>query len=218
MCTGAEALIAAGLAGSAAGTGLSIAQAQANRDSMNKVIEDQMRVQQGYQKEQSDAFNKSLQESGVKQSQGDINQGTQDAGQLYRQLQSQAPSVASSPINVNPIMAGSNATVIGQNNAAQAGLQGVQSFNLQQWLRNMTAQSKLGVTNNLSQSSAALTPTLTQLAGSDNTLAGIGSILGTVGNLASVYGALQPSTFAGKIGAMGPVKGTQLPSKYPTGL
>jgi hypothetical protein len=82
---------------------------------------------------------------------------------------------------------------IGQSNAAQATLQGYGNFNLQQWLAAQKARQDLGVISGLAGSRSAITPYLlsgAQQSGQD--MAAVGSLLGTAGQLAGVYGSLYP--------------------------
>jgi len=82
---------------------------------------------------------------------------------------------------------------IAQRNAAQAALQGYGTFNLAQWVQQQRARGNLGVINNLSQGSAALTgPLLANAQASGQDLAAVGSLLGTAGSLAGVYSQLYP--------------------------
>ena len=196
MCTGAEAAAAASIIGAAtaaAGTGVSIDAAREARDRMEQQLRGQLAKQTDFQRQATPLFQASLAESTPTAAREQIGRGESEAAQLYRQLQAVPGSSAASPLAENALVNARTQQQIGQQNRAQAALQGYRNFSLQQWLKDQQARENLGIVSNLSQSSAALTPYLLQGAqNSTQNLAAVGSLLGTAGSLAGVYGSLYP--------------------------
>ncbi len=102
-------------------------------------------------------------------------------------------SSAPSPITSNALVDARTQARIGQSNQAQATLQGYGNLTLQQILANQRAQQNLGVISGLASSRSEITPYLLQGAQQKGqNLAAVGSLLGTAGSLAGVYGGLYP--------------------------
>lgn len=185
----------AGLALSAAGTGVGIANAQATRDRMNDVLRRQLAAQDVFQGQAAPEFQKSLGASGAEAARRAIGEGTTESSRLYSYLQNlpQGSAAAPSPIAENQLVDVRNQARIGQSNLAQAALQGFGNFDIQRLLAQQRGSQNLGAISVLSGSRAGITPSLLQGAqnqGQD--LAAIGSLLGTAGSLAGVYGSLSP--------------------------
>jgi hypothetical protein len=180
----------AGLAASAAGTGLSMAGAAKAQDAMEKQIQNQIAYQQSLQARATPVFQRSLQESSPEQVGRQMKQGEDQANALYRDVQSLPLGSALSPISEGQQRDTRTRDVIAAQNQAQAGLQGVSGMQSQQWLKNAEAQNQLGVFSNLANSSSQATPYLVQLAGhAGDSLAGLGSLMSTAGTLGAMYGA-----------------------------
>ncbi len=183
----------AGLALSAAGTGVSLANAAAVRARMEDVVRRQIAAAEEYQKQATPKYEAYLKESGPNVARQNIAAGEQEALARYRYLQNLPTIAAESPIEANRLVSAATQGRIGQANAAQAALQGFGNFNLQQWLAAQRAGQNLGVISNLAGARSAITPYL--LSGAEQSgqsLAAVGSLLGTAGQLAGVYGSLSP--------------------------
>jgi len=188
---GVASVIGAALA--AAGTGVSIANARATSERMNEVVRQQLAKQDVFQRQATPIFEKSLGESSPSAARGQLAQGSEDASSIYRQLAQLPASTASSPIQEDKLINARTQAQIGQQQGAQATFFFYGNFNLQQWLKDQEARRNLGVISGLSSSQAATTPYLLQGAQNQGqNLAAVGSLLGTAGSLAGVYGTLYP--------------------------
>lgn len=171
-----------GTAASLAGTGVSIAAQQEQKSRMEKAVRAQLSQQNQYQKKASATYQQNAQASSPKAVQQQIASGTSAAKQLYNQLQS---------IPLTSVGAGNGEDQIVRDSMAAshaAPLAGMQAFDVNQLIRNMTTQARLGVGANQSQIAASVLPY--QLAGSANSeLAGLGSLLSSAGNVAGIYGS-----------------------------
>jgi len=183
----------AGLALTAAGTGLSIANARATQERMNEIVRQQIGAAQAFQSQATPEFQKSLGASGSDAARRQLAIGEQQALGGYRETQGLPPTTAASPILSDALTNVRTQARIEQANQANASLQGYGNLALQQWLANQRAQQNLGVISGLANSQSAITPYL--LSGAQQqgqNLAAVGSLLGTAGSLAGVYGSLYP--------------------------
>lgn len=201
---GYETLI--GLALAAAGTGASMAASAQARDDMNRSMRASLRQQEQFKKQATPVFEDSLQQGGADASRRQMGAGRDQALDLYRELNALPLSSVTSPL---PVDEGRLQGAVQQQQDAASNVQGLNWWALQQWLKNQQANNQLGVISNLAGSSASMAEPLAKLAGQRSAnLAGIGSLLSTAGNLASIYGAIQP-----KGGTLGMPGGTeQLPN------
>ena len=200
-----------GTAASLAGTGASVAAASAQQDEMDKAVRQQLLQQKGFQKRGTELFQASQQKSTPRAAQQQIGQGEEKAKQLYAQLQSvpmatlASPSVTPANAAVDTQRQAEYGRVIGAPNAA---LQGLTDYNLQQWIKNLQAQTGLGVNSLLSQNAASVLPYRIQDAStSQQGLQGLGSLLSTAGNLAGMYGASRGGGFLGTRKPLNPYVG-----------
>jgi len=181
-----------GLALSAAGTGVSIANARATQQRMNDIVRQQVASAEGFQRQATPEFTKSLGESGAEASRRALATGEQSALQGYREV-SGFPTTAPSPFLEDALVNARTQARVGQSQEAQAALQGYQNMAVQQFLANQRANQNLGIISGLAGSRAAITPFLLQGAQNQGqNLAAVGSLLGTAGSLAGVYGQLYP--------------------------
>lgn len=186
-------IAALGALASLAGTGVSIAAARQARDRMNDVVRQQLQAAQGFQEQATPEFGRSLGSSGAVSARRDLVGGEQTALQGYRDIQGLPPTTAPSPFLGDSLVNVRTRARIDQANEAQAALQGYQNLALQQALANQRAQQNLGVISGLAGSRAEITPYLLQGAQQQGqNLAAVGSLLGTAGSLAGVYGQLYP--------------------------
>lgn len=193
MCTGVEVAALAGTAASLAGTGVGIAGAKASADAQEQSIRNQLLQQQAFQDEATPLFAKSLEASNQPTATREIEQGAQNAADMYRRLQQNTFSAASPSVELSQQNKSLTDRAIQGQNKAQAGLQGYQDLAFQQWLKNQDTQLGLGTIGNLSRSSAMNAGTLAQLAGRSGAgLQGAGSLLTSLGGLASLYAATSP--------------------------
>ncbi len=189
----AGALAAIGTIASAAGTGISIANARATQQRMNDIVNRQTQAAQEFQRQATPEFEKSLGASGAEASRRalDVGQGAALAG--YQGLHSLPPTSAPSPLLSDALVNARTTARIGQSDQAQAALQGYGNLASQQFLANQRANQNLGVISGMAGSRSAITPYLLQGAQNQGqNLAAVGSLLGTAGSLAGVYGGLYP--------------------------
>lgn len=205
----------AGLALTAAGTGLSIANARATQQRMNDVVKRQIADAEGFQRKATPEWEKTLGASGSRAAEEALAEGEKEALSGYRAVQSSPPTSAESPILGDSLTNVRTAARISQSNKAQAAQQGYGNMALQAWLAQNQGQQNLGVISNLAGSRAAITPY--QLQGAQQqgqNLATVGSLLGTAGSLAGVYGGIAPYLQQQPPGTVTP---TPTPKRSPTG-
>lgn len=183
----------AALALTAAGTGLGMAAAKRTQREMNEVVKQQLAASEDFQRQATPEYQKSLGASGSRAATQALAEGEREALTGYRAVQSLPPTTSPSPLLSDSLTDVRTRASVGQANQAQAALQGYGNMALQSWLAQQTGQQNLSVISNLASSRAAITPFLLQNAqqkGAD--MAAIGSLLGTAGSLAGVYGQLAP--------------------------
>ncbi len=194
MCTGAEIPAIIGTVASLAGTGVSIVGAKASQEAMDQQVRNQLAAQAGFQQQATPLFVKSLEQSSPQVAQSEIQKGAQDIAERYRQAQQTPLSTAAPSVELTSQNKQLVQGQIGQQNQAQAGLQGYQELAFQQWLKDQAASQGLETVNTLSQGSASVAPILAQLAGRSGAgLQGAGSLLTSLGGLSSLYGATRPT-------------------------
>lgn len=177
---------AVGLLLSAAGTAASMKGASDSRRAMNDQVKRQLQQQDEFKQQATPFFEQSLDASGKDRTLGDVATGASAARGQYDAAARVPGSTSPLPFDAQQVGAINN---VARSNAAQG--QGYDEASLQRWLRNQKTGTNLGVISNLSQASAGTSPILTQLAGNKGAqLAGIGSLMSTAGNLASVYGGI----------------------------
>lgn len=182
-----------GLALTAAGAGLSIYSAKQTQRRMNDIVRDQLAASEEFQRQATPEYEKSLGASGSRAATEAIAAGEREAASGYRDVQSLPTTVAASPLLSDVLTNVRTQAQIQRANKADAALQGYGNMALQSWLAQQRAQQNLGVISGLAGSRAATTPYLLQGAQQEGqNLAAIGSLLGTAGSLAGVYGALSP--------------------------
>ncbi len=181
-----------GAAISAAGTGVSIANAKATQRRMNDVVHNQIAATEGFQRQATPEFLKSLGSTGSEAANQQLSLGEQVALHGYQNVAA-LPVAAPVPALQDAIVNARTQARVAQSQQSQAALQGYNNLSLQQVLSNQRAQQNLGVISGLANSRSEITPFLLQGAqqqGQD--LAAVGSLLGTAGSLAGVYGSLYP--------------------------
>lgn len=183
-----------GLGLSLAGTAAGMTAARSSRNAMNNQVKAQLKQQEAFQQQASPFYEQSLRNASRDKALEDIATGA-------TQAQGQYEASAKVPGATNPLPTGVESGAVireARKNAAQG--QGYDYQALQRWLTNQDVNRNLGVISNLSNASAATAPTLTALAGNKGAaLAGIGSLMSTAGNLASIYGGInarKPATGA----------------------
>lgn len=192
MCTGIE---IAGLAASLAGTGAGIASSQLEKGAMEDKAKQEFARQQEYQNQAKQVFARSLSESKAPVAQQQIKIGQDKQASLYKSLQAVplGGSVAALPQDSQSV--GRDQATMALSNASRAANTGYNELPLQQWLSNQNANQKLGAIGSIAGQSAGVLPYELQSAqNSWSGLAGAGSLLGSLGSLASIYGAMQPNT------------------------
>lgn len=177
-----------------AGTGLSLDASLGEQRNMNNAVNWELGQQQGFQKKATPVFQQSL-----AQSTPQAMTGQQAAGQ--QQFLNASRNAALTPLSLPSQVSGqtdnaSNIAYQGQqarnqlsqgNNAA---LQGYSNIGLQQYLKDLSANSQLGLINNQAQQTLGILPSLLQ--GAQQSRSGesaIGSLLGTAGLLTGLGSA-----------------------------
>jgi hypothetical protein len=171
----------AGLALSLAGAGTQEVASSNAQDAMNGVTQNEINQQNQFAQKGKQVFQQSLGQSTPAAANKQIQQGTQQAANSITQAQAV------------PLSAQESARQ-GLSNSAASNYYGQSNYPLQQYLKDLSANSQLGVIGNQSAQVARNFPVyLQQAQQSQNGLAGIGSLLGTAGGLLGMYSASQPT-------------------------
>jgi hypothetical protein len=187
------ALLGAGLAVAAAGTGLSVAGAQESQHNMNRAVQDELARQQGYQQKGQSLFNQSLQASTPPKAQSQISSGQEAALGNYQKLAALplgGDVTTAFPIGDKAIAQNVN-DYISQRQQAGSYLQGLGQYGTDQYVKDILANARLGINAanaGFSQSVLPLEIGAAQHSGAD--LAGIGQLLSAVGGTAATAGAI----------------------------
>lgn len=186
---GCGTLVALGLGG--AGAGLGVDAASQEQSAMNQAVQNQINAQNQYQKKGLGVFNQSLAQSTPTAMTGQQATGAQQYLDASRQA---ALTPLSLPSNASAALPGNqNIAYQGQQaknqlaQGANAQLQGYGNIGLSQYLKDLQANSQLGVIGTQAQRSAQAFPTLLQgAANSSQNEASWGKILSTLGALTGV--------------------------------
>lgn len=203
----------AALALTGAGAGAKMYAGQQEQNAMNNATNAELQQQQQFQKQGSQIFQNSLAQSTPQAAQQQIGQGVQN---IAGATQASALPPVSLP-QTGPTSNAARVSYSGQDAQnqrgaqANAGLQGYGNFTLQQGLKDLSANSQLGLLGNQAAASERVLPyMLQQAANSQAPLAGIGSLLGTAGQLVGIGsltgafgGGAAAAPTAGQIGALG---------------
>ena len=93
---------------------------------------------------------------------------------------------------------------------ANANLQGYSNYGFQQGLKDLSANSQLGLIGNQARSAESVLPyELQSAANADSGLASLGSLLGTAGSLAGLYGVTKAPGTLTPLSQIGQYPGTQ---------
>jgi len=198
MCTGLEIAAIGSMLG---GSTMQLAAGQAEKNAMNQATEAELKRQQEYARKGQAAFEASLAQSTPTAVADQMKQGTAQAAAEYAKVQqNQLPGLTQPTAQVAPnaqLAATENALVggrVGQQNAAASALQGYQSSDTAQALKNLEANTRLGQISDYAKASERVLPLELQAASqSQDTLKGIGSLLSTAGSLAGLYGVMSPT-------------------------
>lgn len=185
---GWEEAIAAALA--VAGTGTQIAANNQTQSAMNQATQQQINAQNDYAKKGQQVFQQSLDQSTPQAAKQQIGQGQQQAAQSIANAQS-IPLTAQQPSFGNVNTAQESARQGLSNNAA-SNYFGQSNFGLQQYLKDLQAQSQFGVIGGQSgQSARNFGSNLSAASQAGNNLGALGSLLGTGGSVLGSYAASQ---------------------------
>jgi len=183
----------AALALGGAGAGFGVDAASSEQDAMNQVTQQQINAQNAYAKQGMGVFNQSLAQSTPEAMQQQQAAGAQQVAQA---TQKAALTPMGLPSNANPNPA-ANIAYQGQQvknqlaQGANADLQGYNNIGLQQYLKDLSTKSQLGVIGTNASRSASIFPTLLQNAGqSSSNEASIGSLLGSLGSILGIGSAV----------------------------
>lgn len=197
-CTGLE---IAGLVASVAGSGLGVLSSSQAKDNMNQAANAELMRQQDFAKKGKNVFEQSLQESTPDALAKNRQAGALQAVQEYQKLQgAQAPQLgllSEGQVNPNERANATENTIVGaqtaRSNNANAALQGWNTSDVAQSIKDLQARGRLGQIGAYSNQSASLLPLeLNAAQHSEDGLTGLGSLLNTAGGLASTYGSVQP--------------------------
>ncbi len=182
-----------GMGIAAAGTGTSMAAASSGRNAANRAIQSGLQQQEEFQRQASPVFQQALQQTGPVNAQQQIGTGTQEATDLYGQINRLPLNGIVNPYAASPLEVARTNAQIAQQQKAQAALQGLRAWQVGQGLNSADVQNQLNVISNLAKSSANLTPIQAQLAGqSSANLSGLGSLMSTAGMLTGLAGVTRP--------------------------
>lgn len=208
------------LAGTAAGTGLSMAGNAQDTRAENNTVADELKRQQGFQQKGSQIYNQNVNKNlGAENAQTQMGQGSGAASALYSALQ--GAQNGANGTGVTALSPQTSAVVqgkTGQSNDASAALQGYNQWQTQQGIGNTLTNSGLGINNQQSANDASTLPALLQGAShTGDSLTGLGSIASTLGMLAGLGGGLgglgATALGAGK-GLIDPGVGTNIAQGY----
>ena len=202
MCNcGWEELIGAALAVAGAGT-----QMYANNQTQsaeNQATQNEINLQNNYAKKGQQVFQQSLGQSTPQAAQQQIQQGQQLAANSIANAQA-TPLSLSTP-SIGNVQTAQDSTRQGMSNKVASNYFGQSNYPLQQYLKDLKANSQLGVIGNQSQQAARNFPTyLGAAAQSQQGLSALGSLLGTGGSLLGAFGsATAPTTGSSAFGLSG---------------
>lgn len=203
-----DALLLAGVAASAAGTGMGVAASAQDRSAMNNVRTIEARRQQDLQDQANGVFQKSLSASGADTAKKQTASGAAQRQSVYNALKqvaqpgTAAPATAAdSPDAVvntdNPTQtANSLATTRGNawstlTSGAASREGGYQDYDTDQALKNAEANRNLGVIGNRAAGWARIFPTELEVAShKGDALAGWGQLVSALGSVAGIGGAM----------------------------
>lgn len=195
-------MLAAGMALSAAGAGAQMAGAANSRSAMNAQVAAEAARQKGYQDQAGKVFDESLQQSTPLTARQQMGQGEDRANAEYKKLESLPMGTSTAPFQSGTSGQVLNAGRTQQSNQAQARLQGYTEWDLQQAIKNMSANRQLGVIGTNAHRSAGVSPyEIQQASHAGDTLSGIGSLLGLAGTTVGALGGLSGMGSAAGVGA-----------------
>lgn len=193
----------AGLALSAAGTGLGVEGSVASNRAANNAAENELNIQKMFAKQGQPILQQSIAASSPKSVQEQMQQGEQTALKNYASLNQPEPN-AGIPPGVGQSGKVENSQVggkIAQQQGAAANLEGYGASDIAQMIKDLQAKVQLGQIGTFAQESENTLPLQLQQAGQKGaTLSGIGSLLNSVGGLAALYGATKTPSYGGTIG------------------
>lgn len=186
----------AGLALSAAGAGLGVASNAQDVRSEENTTKDALAAQKPFEQKGSQAFQSNVaQNAGAGNAQSQMAQGQNQALNMYRMLQSQGTGQGTGLTPQDSLTSAMTQGRLGQSNQADAAISGQGAWNTGVNVGNINTNSLLGVNNQQAQQMGAVTPYLLQDAThSGDSLAGIGSLLSSLGMLTGTYGAQNSNT------------------------
>jgi hypothetical protein len=207
FCTGMEILGIAGLAAAAAGTGLSIAGAKQSQENMNKAVQAELARQQGYQQTGQKLFTQSLEGSTPPKAQSQISSGQEAALGNYQKLASLplgGDVTTAFPVGDKAI-AQNVSDYVSQRQQAGSYLQGLGQYGVDQYVKDILANARLGINAANSQFSESVLPLeigKAQQSGAE--LAGIGQLVSALGSTASTASAIGGGFGKGKTATVTP--------------
>src|SRR6267378_2232404 len=190
------ALIAlAGLAASAAGTGVQMYSSNEEARRANEAASAELTRQKGYQKQATGAFQKSLGESTPAVQKTQAGEGVGALLDVMGKVSAAPVATPSSVAGIAPSNTQEQETEQANrlSNATAANYGGMTEWSLRQWIKDLRAQQNLGIIQNLARGSEQTLPLMLGQAGQsaeDTRLLGTG--LGAAGSALSSYGATMP--------------------------
>ena len=208
--------LVAGLALSAAGTGMAMAGDAKSKREMNDAQTAELMRQKGYQGEADAAFKQNLAKSGRDTVDTETQQGTTRRLGAYQRVES---NTATAPMaseraggsSAAGAAARTAATTQASSNAwsklvgdARAKLGGADDWGLEQGIRNNRTNQDLGIASSKARGSAAVLPVeMTAAHHKGDALRGWGQLASALGSAVGMYGATMPAAAAGSAGSIG---------------
>jgi hypothetical protein len=212
---GCGTLVALGLMG--AGLGASEGASVMEGRAMNSKAQNELARQRAYQHRGMGVFNQSLGQSTPQAAQQQIGQGQRQA--LQSSQMSALPLMALPSAPNEPFSSVANAASGAESNRAigsNAALQGYSNYGLQQYLKDLSAGSQLGLISNQAQQSENVLPVeLQQASQSQQGLSSLGQLLSAAGMLTGI-GSMTGAFGAAPL-ANAPTAGTYFGAPYGAG-
>jgi hypothetical protein len=176
----------AALGTTALGAGLDYAGGQQSKNAMNNVVNSTIGRENQFTNQAQGVFNNSLAQSTPKAAQQQMGQGQQQLGGLISQAQN-VPASFSMP-SFGATNTAQQGVRQGLSNQAAQNMAGYQTYGIDQAIKDLQANSQLGVIGNEAQSAASIMPVqLQQASQRGQPLQAAGGLLGSLGELGGLY-------------------------------
>ena len=182
----------AGLALAAIGAGMQSAGAAQSRRAMNQRTQEELNRQAQIQRKAEAEYAQSLARSGTDVAAEQIQQGTDERGGLYSELQSVPLDTGAQPVaGQNPAITLRDVAQMQLSNKTRSKLGGYETWMLDQAIKNARTNQNLGILNQQAIRSQNILPLELQDAShKGDALIGAGMGVGALGSIFGGYGAL----------------------------